>query len=30
MTALLCALIAYEAVRFADGRDQIRHFDSAG
>jgi low temperature requirement protein LtrA len=30
VTALLCALITYEAVRFADGRDQIRHFDSAG
>jgi low temperature requirement protein LtrA len=25
VTALMCALITYEAVRFADGRDQVRH-----
>jgi len=24
-TAVLCALITYEAVRFAEGRDQVRH-----
>ncbi len=27
VTALMCLLITYEAVRFADGRDQIRHAD---
>jgi low temperature requirement protein LtrA len=25
LTALLCALIAYEALRFAEARDRIRH-----
>ena len=27
VTVLMCLLITYEAVRFADGRDQIRHAD---
>ena len=27
VTAFMCALITYEAVRFADGRNQVRHAD---
>ncbi len=25
LTAIACALIAYEAIRFADARDRVRH-----
>ncbi|MEO6318194.1 MAG: low temperature requirement protein A [Acidimicrobiales bacterium] len=30
VAGLMCALIAYEAIRYAEGRDQIRHAGSAG
>ncbi len=29
VAGLMCALIAYEAIRFAEGRDQVRHYDGA-
>jgi low temperature requirement protein LtrA len=30
VTALACALVAYEAIHFAEARDRIRHAERAG
>ena len=30
VAGLMCALVAYEAIRYAEGRDQIRHAGSDG